>query len=222
MKPAQQLIALGAIGAAVVYFVRRPKILAQTAAGLATVLAALYFLGYLTPRHPVKLQAQTESPAQPAPVAPTPPPAPPQASAVNAAPAPHPTASPTSARTDDEAAKPAKRPPQPPTRSIATARDPALESWFVKSYLRCWAPPTALPPGEKYAAQIRVTHNADGSLMGGPVLVNPPSDPAWRAFADSAVRAVAKCNPLQVPARYASHFEQWKKLTLHFSPDSAT
>ena len=52
----------------------------------------------------------------------------------------------------------------------------------------------------------------------------PPPEPAklLAAFADSAVRAVAKCNPLQVPARYASHFEHWKKLTLHFSPDSAT
>ena len=221
MRPAQQLIALGAIGAAAVYFVRRPKVLAQTAAGLATILAGLYFSGYLAPRHPAKIQAQSESVGQPPPISPAPAAAPAQAIPAPATPAPRP-ANVASARSDDEAAKPVKHAPQPPNRAIAAPRDPALESWFVKSYLRCWTPPATLPSGEKYAAQIRVTHNADGSLTDGPVLVNPPSDPAWRAFADSAVRAVTKCNPLQVPARYASHFDQWKKLTLHFSPDSAT
>jgi hypothetical protein len=32
-------------------------------------------------------------------------------------------------------------------------RDPTLDAWFVKAYLRCWSPPTNLPQGEKYAAQ---------------------------------------------------------------------
>lgn len=109
----------------------------------------------------------------------------------------------------------------PPSRSIVPLRDPALDAWFIKAYLRCWSPPATLPPGEKYAAQIRVAHNADGSLAAAPHLVNPPSDPAWRAFADSAVRAVTKCTPLQAPAQYQAHFDQWRKMTLHFSPDSA-
>jgi hypothetical protein len=103
-----------------------------------------------------------------------------------------------------------------PTRSIALGRDPALDSWFVASYLRCWSPPTNLPAGEKYGAQIRVVHKADGSLAAAPVLVNPPLDPEWRPYADSAVRAVTKCNPLRVPAQYAAQFDQWKKMTLHF------
>ena len=113
-------------------------------------------------------------------------------------------------------------PPAPPAaRSIVQPRDPALDAWFVKAYLRCWSPPAPLPPGEKYAAQIRVTHNEDGTLAGAPHLVNPPSDPAWRPYADRAVRAVTKCNPLQVPAQYQAHFDQWRKMTLYFSPDTA-
>jgi hypothetical protein len=75
--------------------------------------------------------------------------------------------------------------------------------------------------GGRYAAQVRVVHNLDGSLSIAPVLVNPPIDPEWRAYADSAVRAVIKCNPLQVPPRYLSQLERWRKMTLHFSPDSA-
>jgi hypothetical protein len=50
---------------------------------------------------------------------------------------------------------------------------------------------------------------------------NPPSNPTWRSFADSAVQTVTKCNPLQVPPRYQAHFEQWRKMTLYFSPNSA-
>ena len=215
MRPAEQLIALGAIGAAVVYFVRHPLFLAQTAAGLAAILAGLYFFGYLAPRHALKTQPESETHMQP----PLIPPAPPVAE--SAAQTPRAIASDASARNDAEApAKPAKRPPQ--SRSIVAARDPALDGWFIKSYLRCWTPPAALPPGEPYAAQIRVLHNADGALAAGPVLVNPPSDPAWRAYAASAVRAVKKCNPLQVPSQYLPHFEQWRKMTLHFSPDSAS
>jgi hypothetical protein len=101
-------------------------------------------------------------------------------------------------------------------KPISTGPDPALESWFVASYLKCWAPPANLPVGEKYGAQIRVVHRADGSLASAPRLVNPPMDPEWRAYADSAVRAVTKCNPLHVPPQYAAQFDQWRKMTLYF------
>jgi hypothetical protein len=122
-------------------------------------------------------------------------------------------------RGEEASASPVRAPT--PERSTVTPRDPALEAWFIKAYLRCWTPPATLPQGEKYAPQIRVVHNSDGSLSAPPRLVNPPGDPEWRPYADSALRAVNKCNPLQVPARYLAHFDQWRKLTLHFSPDGA-
>jgi hypothetical protein len=129
----------------------------------------------------------------------------------------HAVASSSNARHDVEASTSVKAAVQ---RSTVAQRDPALDAWFISSYLRCWTPPPALPQSEKYAAQIRVVHNLDGSLSTAPQLVNPPSDPEWRAYADSAIRAAARC-PLQVPARYLPHFDQWRKMTLHFSPDGA-
>ena len=54
--------------------------------------------------------------------------------------------------------------------------------------------------------------------FGRPVLLNPPTDPAWRAHAESAMRAVKKCDPLKVPAQYAPYFDQWKVETIHFDP----
>jgi colicin import membrane protein len=97
----------------------------------------------------------------------------------------------------------------------------AFDGWLQDAYLRCWTPPPSMPEGEKYISMIRVTYNVDGSLAAKPVLANPPSDPAWRPYAESALRAVQKCNPLQVPPQYAPFFEQWKNKTLHFDPQSA-
>jgi hypothetical protein len=68
---------------------------------------------------------------------------------------------------------------------------------------------------------VRVTFNADGSLSAKPVMLNPPHDPQWRALADSAMRAVMRCNPLHIPAQYAPYFDQWRSKTIHFDPSSA-
>ena len=97
----------------------------------------------------------------------------------------------------------------------------SLDAWFTDAYLSCWSPPPTKPEGERYVADVRVIFNPDGSLSGQPLLVNPPHDPAWRAHAESAVRAVLKCNPLHVPPQYAPYFEQWKSKTIHFDPQDA-
>jgi hypothetical protein len=97
----------------------------------------------------------------------------------------------------------------------------AIDGWLTDAYLRCWQPPPTMPEGAKYVAEIRVSFNADGSLSAHPALINPPSDPAWRAYADSAMRAVLRCNPLQVPPQYAPFFEQWRNKTVHFDPAEA-
>ena len=94
----------------------------------------------------------------------------------------------------------------------------ALDAWLTESYLNCWTPPPTMPEGDTYVAEIRVIFNSDGSLSGRPVLLNPPTDRAWRPHAESAMRAVRKCDPLKVPAEYMPYFEQWKVETIHFDP----
>ena len=78
----------------------------------------------------------------------------------------------------------------------------ALDAWLTESYLNCWTPPPDMPEGDTYVAEIKVIFNPDGSLSARPVLLNPPTDHAWRAHAESAMRAVKKCDPLKVPAEY--------------------
>jgi colicin import membrane protein len=97
----------------------------------------------------------------------------------------------------------------------------SLDGWLQEAYLNCWTQPPTMPPGVKYVAKVSVSFNPDGSLSAQPQLVNPPSDPAWRAYADSAMRAVLRCNPLHVPPQYAPYYEQWRAKTVHFDPEEA-
>ena len=103
-----------------------------------------------------------------------------------------------------------------PRMSVSMAS--ALDAWLTESYLNCWTPPPVMPEGDVYVAEIKVIFNPDGSLSARPVLLNPPQDPAWRPHAESAMRAVKKCDPLRVPPQYAPYFEEWKIETIHFDP----
>jgi outer membrane biosynthesis protein TonB len=103
-----------------------------------------------------------------------------------------------------------------PRMSLSMAS--ALDAWLTESYLNCWTPPPTMPEGDIYVAEIKVVFNPDGSLSARPVLLNPPTDPAWRAHAESAMRAVKKCDPLHVPPQYAPYFDEWKVETIHFDP----
>jgi hypothetical protein len=124
---------------------------------------------------------------------------------------------PTAAPTQTAAATPQGLPHHDaPHMSMSMAS--ALDAWLTESYLNCWIPPPGVPEGDTYVAQIKVIFNPDGSLSGRPILLNPPSDRAWRAHAESAMRAVRKCDPLKVPAEYMPYFDQWKIETIHFDP----
>jgi hypothetical protein len=182
-------------------------ILVRAAIGVA-VLAA----GILAYHH-----AKTAAPAPPQAAAdirqastPLPPPAPPRPPA------------PTRSIAADETVTPSGRDKAAaPRKMAALSETTAPDKWFMEAYLRCWTPPSNVPRTADYAAKIRVVHDTSGSLAANPVLVNPPSDPEWRPYAESALQAVKKCNPLAVPSEYLPHFDEWRKMTLYFQPVAA-
>ncbi len=93
----------------------------------------------------------------------------------------------------------------------------ALGALLQEQYKQCW---NYLPlTGDKYVAKIRVSYRPDGSLASQPVLVNPPSDPNFRGLAESALRAVRRCNPLRIPAQYQPYYDQWKDWVVGFDPE---
>ncbi len=92
-----------------------------------------------------------------------------------------------------------------------------LDGLLEDQYKQCWSY-LGLDGPQKYIPQIKVLYGPDGSLMGEPVLVNKPSDPAMQSLADSAMRAVRRCNPLRIPDQYAPYYDQWKGRVLRFDP----
>jgi hypothetical protein len=92
-----------------------------------------------------------------------------------------------------------------------------LDGLLQEQYKRCWS--YFGTGGARYIPQVRVSYSADGALIGGPSLVNPPSDPNLQSLAESALRAVRRCNPLRIPAQFQPYHQQWKSRIVRFDPE---
>ena len=90
-----------------------------------------------------------------------------------------------------------------------------LADYFTTQYLGCWTY-FGLASSANYVPAVRLHLLQDGTLMGQPLLTNPPSDPNQRSLAESAVRAVQKCNPLKIPERFAPFYEKWRDQIIRF------
>ncbi len=90
-----------------------------------------------------------------------------------------------------------------------------LAEFFTTQYLSCWTY-FGLASSANYVPAVRLHLLQDGTLVGQPQLTNPPSDPNQRSLADSAVRAVQKCNPLKVPDRFAPFYDRWRDQIIRF------
>jgi colicin import membrane protein len=93
-----------------------------------------------------------------------------------------------------------------------------LDGLLREQYKRCWNF-AGLGGKQKYIPEIHVQYTQDGSLIGQPVLLNPPSDPTMRALAESAMRAVRRCDPLRIPSQYQLYYDQWKGRIVRFDPE---
>jgi len=93
-----------------------------------------------------------------------------------------------------------------------------LDALLQDQYKQCWSY-IGLSNQPKYIPEIQVEYAQDGSLIGQPSLMNPPSDPVSRNLAESALRAVRRCNPLHIPALYQPFYDQWKGRIVRFDPD---
>ncbi|WP_395666343.1 cell envelope biogenesis protein TolA [Methylocella sp.] len=93
-----------------------------------------------------------------------------------------------------------------------------LDGLLQDQYRHCWNF-VGVAAQQKYVPQIHVRYALDGSLVGQPELLNPPTDPNLRSLADSAMRAARRCNPLRIPAQFQPYYEQWKGRVVRFDPE---
>lgn len=82
----------------------------------------------------------------------------------------------------------------------------------------CWNVPSGAKYAENLIVTLRLTMRRDMTVQDVRVMnggFNP--DPAFRAAADSAVRAVRnpRCSPFKLPPE---KYEQWKTITINFDP----
>ncbi len=94
----------------------------------------------------------------------------------------------------------------------------ALDGYMQDQYKQCWSY-LGMSATNRYIPQIKVEYTKDGALAAQPILNNPPSDPSLTSLAESAMRAVRRCNPLKIPVQYQPYFDQWRSRVLRFDPE---
>ena len=92
-----------------------------------------------------------------------------------------------------------------------------LDGLMQDRYKQCWT--YVGLSAARYIPQIKVEFAVNGALTIEPVLLNPPSDPNLRSLAESALRAVRRCDPLPIPAQFAPYHNEWKSRILRFDPE---
>jgi outer membrane biosynthesis protein TonB len=138
----------------------------------------------------------------------------------DAAPAPQ-----TPRQAEAEPAPDAQAQPETPAEPLDTAALGALSgtaselSMSELDYLReqisrCWSPPIGMEEAGAMVVRVRLDLNSDGSLMDSRVL-EAPSDMTGQVASESALRAVRRCQPYDLPAE---KYDSWQTVNINFDP----
>ncbi|QDG75743.1 cell envelope biogenesis protein TolA [Labrenzia sp. PHM005] len=79
----------------------------------------------------------------------------------------------------------------------------------------CWNPPVGAVGAEDLKVRVRFNLSQSGEVSGGPEVINSNGNPAFRAAASSAVRAVMRCQPYSLPV---AKYEAWQEVIINFDP----
>ncbi len=91
---------------------------------------------------------------------------------------------------------------------------------FKVQMRRCWSVPAGAAYSEDLIVTVRVFLNIDGTLSHSPELIahshyNLATNAYYRAAAESAVRAIQRCQPFRMPL---DKYINWRQLELTFDP----
>ena len=79
----------------------------------------------------------------------------------------------------------------------------------------CWNPPAGAADARGLVVQVRIMLRQDGSLSAEPMLLNRGGTPFFQVAAESAMRAVRRCQPYKLPI---AKYEIWKDVEVTFDP----
>lgn len=80
---------------------------------------------------------------------------------------------------------------------------------------QCWSPPVGAVGAEELKVRVRFNLAQSGEVSGGPEVLNSNGNPAFRAAASSAVRAIMRCQPYSLPI---AKYEAWQEVIINFDP----
>ena len=115
-----------------------------------------------------------------------------------------------------------------PAASDITVRSAGLGTGLTLSEIdaltsqieRCWSIPSGAPYAEELIVALRIRLNQDGSLNTAPEIVDKVKyqtspNRYYRVAVDSAVRAVLRCAPYDLPA---DKYDAWRDVRITFDP----
>lgn len=79
----------------------------------------------------------------------------------------------------------------------------------------CWNPPAGAADAKDLIVKVRLMLNQDGSLLGEPIVLNRGGSPFFQVAAESAMRAIRRCQPYRLPI---AKYEVWKDVEVTFDP----
>lgn len=79
----------------------------------------------------------------------------------------------------------------------------------------CWNPPAGAADDRNLIVLVKIMLRQDGSLAADPVVLNRGNSPMFQIAAESAMRAVRRCQPYRLPI---AKYEIWKDVEVTFDP----
>jgi colicin import membrane protein len=103
---------------------------------------------------------------------------------------------------------------------LSPSMEDALRGVLKEQIEKCYSAPPGAMVASTSIPVLDVKFNADGTLAAEPRVLQSGSSSLDRAVADAALRAVRRCAPYNIPAKFAPYYSSWKHWNMHFEPPS--
>ncbi len=80
---------------------------------------------------------------------------------------------------------------------------------------QCWSPPVGAVGADELKVRVRFSLSQSGEVSSSPEILNSSGNPAFRAAASSAVRAIMRCQPYSLPI---AKYDAWQEVIINFDP----